>query len=125
MGLFECDSRVYRRGLTALLQAIAEKLIPGLQKSLRILMVSQITDSAPVTDGNDNSPVSVMQHVVRGDKRRAQVIEEFDGEAPPTLESRLADYLINYLYLLESSQPCSGVKFLTRNTAHRLQTSPC
>ena len=67
---------------TALLQAIADKLIPGLGKSLRILLVRQIEDGLQVAESEDES---VLQHVVKGDKERMKAMDEFQGQ-PPSFE---------------------------------------
>ncbi|KII94954.1 hypothetical protein PLICRDRAFT_660687 [Plicaturopsis crispa FD-325 SS-3] len=67
-------------GKSTLLQAIADKLIPGISSSLRILFVSQVMDSARAAtfeDGNDED-VSVLQHVIGGDKQRLEAVKEFD-----------------------------------------------
>lgn len=64
-------------GRAALLQAIADKLIPGLNKSLRVLLVSQIEDGTRVT--SDSEDETVLQHVVKGDKERMNAVEEFEG----------------------------------------------
>lgn len=65
---------------TALLHAIADKLIPGLGKSLRILLVSQIEDASAVVDSEGET---VLQHVVKGDKERVKAMREFEGTPPP------------------------------------------
>lgn len=70
----------------ALLQAIADKLIPGLGHSLRIVLVSQVTDSARAfeamlnADGTPAANLSVLQHVIRGDTKRAEAMREFNGK---------------------------------------------
>lgn len=69
----------------ALLQAIADKLIPGIGKALRIVLVSQVTDSLRASDeaaalsSLSLNDLSVLQHVVRGDVKRAQAMKEFEG----------------------------------------------
>ncbi|KAF7355682.1 Iron complex transport system ATP-binding protein [Mycena sanguinolenta] len=64
-------------GKSTLLTAIADKLIPGLSPSIRILLLSQVEDSARATDGVES--VSVLEHVVKGDKERQAAVEEFEG----------------------------------------------
>ncbi|KAK4701684.1 hypothetical protein P7C70_g4544, partial [Phenoliferia sp. Uapishka_3] len=70
-------------GKSTLLTAIAEKLIPGLAPSIRILLLSQVEDSTRATDddGGDTGPLSVLEHVVRGDKERLAAVEELDALA--------------------------------------------
>ena len=68
----------------ALLEAIADKLIPGLPPSLRIVLVSQVEDSTRALgvvldeSGKPLEGLSVLQHVVRGDTERAAAMREFN-----------------------------------------------
>ncbi|KAJ7734035.1 P-loop containing nucleoside triphosphate hydrolase protein [Mycena maculata] len=64
-------------GKSTLLTAIADKLIPGLSPSIRILLLSQVEDSARATDAPGDS-VNVLQHVVKGDKERQAAVEELE-----------------------------------------------
>ena len=79
---------------TALLQAIADKLIPGLPHSLRIVLVSQVTDSARalgvVLDeaGKPVEELTVLQHVIQGDIKRAHAMREFNCELLITASSQ-------------------------------------
>ncbi|KAJ7853880.1 P-loop containing nucleoside triphosphate hydrolase protein [Mycena leptocephala] len=57
-------------GKSTLLTAIADKLIPGLSPSIRILLLSQVEDSARATD--------TPGHVVKGDKERQAAVEELE-----------------------------------------------
>jgi hypothetical protein len=61
------------------LTAIADKLIPGLNPSIRILLLSQVEDSARATDTPGVGSISVLEHVVKGDKERQAAVEEFEG----------------------------------------------
>ncbi|KAJ7693913.1 P-loop containing nucleoside triphosphate hydrolase protein [Mycena rosella] len=65
-------------GKSTLLSAIADKLIPGLSPSIRILLLSQVEDSARATDNPGAESISVLQHVVKGDKQRQAAVEEFE-----------------------------------------------
>ena len=93
---------------TALLQAIADKLIPGLSQSLRIVLVSQVTDSARAVDhtqdvrGETAGPLSVLQHVVRGDIRRTAAMREFNRQYYDSLYARVL--LIHHFILLVLTQ---------------------
>ncbi|KAJ7098765.1 P-loop containing nucleoside triphosphate hydrolase protein [Mycena belliarum] len=65
-------------GKSTLLTAIADKLIPGLSPSIRILLLSQVEDSARATENlGDGESVNVLEHVVKGDKQRQAAVEEF------------------------------------------------
>jgi ATP-binding cassette subfamily F protein 3 len=68
-------------GKSTLLTTIADKLIPGLGPSLRILLLSQVEDSARATEdgAKGEGPLSVLEHVVRGDKERLAAVEELQG----------------------------------------------
>jgi ATP-binding cassette, subfamily F, member 3 len=65
--------------ISALLQAIADKLIPGISSAVRILLVSQVEDTNYALHVEDDS-VTVLQHVVRGDKQRTDAMKEFEGD---------------------------------------------
>lgn len=64
--------------LTALLQAIADKLIPGISTGIRILLVSQVQDTSNALLSEDGD-TSVLQHVIHGDKKRTEAMKEFEG----------------------------------------------
>ncbi|KAJ7228264.1 P-loop containing nucleoside triphosphate hydrolase protein [Mycena pura] len=66
-------------GKSTLMTAMADKLIPGLSPSTRILLLSQVEDSARATDqpGGD-SATNVLEHVVKGDKERQAAIVQFE-----------------------------------------------
>ncbi|KAJ7126423.1 P-loop containing nucleoside triphosphate hydrolase protein [Mycena crocata] len=66
-------------GKSTLLTAIADKLIPGLSPSIRILLLSQVEDSARATDEPGVASINVLEHVVKGDKERQAAVEELDG----------------------------------------------
>ncbi|KAJ7223921.1 P-loop containing nucleoside triphosphate hydrolase protein [Mycena rebaudengoi] len=66
-------------GKSTLLTAIADKLIPGLSQSIRILLLSQVEDSARATDVSGGASVNVLEHVVKGDKERQAAMEEFEA----------------------------------------------
>ncbi|KAJ7437118.1 P-loop containing nucleoside triphosphate hydrolase protein [Mycena galericulata] len=65
-------------GKSTLLTAIADKLIPGLSPSIRILLLSQVEDSARATDTPGVCSIKVLEHVVKGDKERQAAVEELD-----------------------------------------------
>ncbi|ORY88253.1 P-loop containing nucleoside triphosphate hydrolase protein [Leucosporidium creatinivorum] len=54
-------------GKSSIFTALSEGLIPGLSPSLRILLLSQVEDS---TRASEDDSISVLEHVVRGDKQR-------------------------------------------------------
>ncbi|KAK7062089.1 iron complex transport system ATP-binding protein [Favolaschia claudopus] len=66
-------------GKSTLLTAIADKLIPGLSPSIRILLLSQVEDSARATDAPGVGSINVLEHVVKGDKERQAAVEEFEA----------------------------------------------
>lgn len=64
----------------ALFQAMADKMIPGLAPSLRILLVSQVQDAERVSEvGTSASSHTVLDHVVTGDKERTKAMSDFEG----------------------------------------------
>ncbi|KAF7332392.1 Iron complex transport system ATP-binding protein [Mycena kentingensis (nom. inval.)] len=65
-------------GKSTLLTAVAERLIPGLNPSIRILLLSQVEDSARATDQPGGDSISVLEHVVKGDKERQAAVVQFD-----------------------------------------------
>jgi ATP-binding cassette, subfamily F, member 3 len=65
-------------GKSTLLKALSDKLIPGLSQSLRILLLSQVDDSARA---EAHAGLSVLEHTVQGDKRRLQLLELQKGKA--------------------------------------------
>ncbi|GAA6024343.1 hypothetical protein JCM8202_003687 [Rhodotorula sphaerocarpa] len=54
-------------GKSTLFKALAKKLIPGINPSTRILLLSQVEDTVRAAE-KVNSDLSVLDHVVRGDK---------------------------------------------------------
>ncbi|KAF7302027.1 Iron complex transport system ATP-binding protein [Mycena indigotica] len=65
-------------GKSTLLTAIAERLIPGLNPSIRILLLSQVEDSARATEQISGEAVNVLEHVVKGDKERQTAMMQFE-----------------------------------------------
>ncbi|KAG9220476.1 hypothetical protein CCMSSC00406_0003932 [Pleurotus cornucopiae] len=63
-------------GKSTLLEAVAEKLIPGLGKALRIVLVSQVTDTIRIV--GHGGEMSVLEHVIHGDVEREKAIHEFN-----------------------------------------------
>ncbi|GAA6058948.1 hypothetical protein JCM10212_002900 [Sporobolomyces blumeae] len=59
-------------GKSTVLTALADKLIPGINPSIRILLLSQVEDS---TRASEDESMSVLDHVVRGDKRRFEQLQ--------------------------------------------------
>ncbi|GAA5910406.1 ABC-F family ATP-binding cassette domain-containing protein [Sporobolomyces salmoneus] len=59
-------------GKSTLLTAISDKLIPGIPPSLRILLLSQVEDSAR---SSQDTTLTVLEHVVRGDKERFKQVQ--------------------------------------------------
>ncbi|KAI0343208.1 P-loop containing nucleoside triphosphate hydrolase protein [Trametopsis cervina] len=64
-------------GKSTLLQAIADKLIPGISNGIRILLVSQVQDTSNALLSEDGD-TSVLQHVIHGDKKRSEAMKEFE-----------------------------------------------
>ncbi|PWN48756.1 P-loop containing nucleoside triphosphate hydrolase protein [Violaceomyces palustris] len=64
-------------GKSTLLTALGEKLIPGLSKSIKILLVSQISTSLQAS--SDSSIASVLDVVIRSDRERTRAEEEFNA----------------------------------------------
>ncbi|KAI0091739.1 P-loop containing nucleoside triphosphate hydrolase protein [Irpex rosettiformis] len=65
-------------GKSTLLQAIADKLIPGISTSVRILLVSQVEDTNYALLDED-AHTAVLQHVIHGDRKRTDAMKEFDA----------------------------------------------
>ncbi|KAJ6482821.1 P-loop containing nucleoside triphosphate hydrolase protein [Mycena vitilis] len=78
-------------GKSTLLTAIADKLIPGLNPSMRILLLSQVEDSARATDAPGVASVNVLKHVVKGDKERQAAVDEFEALTKATEATSLRD----------------------------------
>lgn len=66
-------------GKSTLFTAIADKLIPGINPSIRILLLSQVEDSSRASQ---DESLSVLEHVVRGDKERFIQVQRQRGEFP-------------------------------------------
>ncbi|KAJ9480246.1 putative Protein GCN20 (putative) [Pseudozyma hubeiensis] len=62
-------------GKSTLLTAIGEKLIPGLPRNMKILLVSQLTN-VWAADGEEGMEESVLRVVVRSDGDRRRAVEE-------------------------------------------------
>ncbi len=66
----------------ALLQALADKLIPGLSPSLQITLVSQVLDEtaqAPIgAEGKSVKDINVLDFVVSGHVARKEALQEFN-----------------------------------------------
>lgn len=62
-------------GKSTLLKAVAERLIPGLNPTIRVLLLSQIEDAER---GLNEGGGTVLEHVVRGDKGRQRAVDEFE-----------------------------------------------
>ncbi|KAF8213955.1 P-loop containing nucleoside triphosphate hydrolase protein [Mycena galopus ATCC 62051] len=76
-------------GKSTLLTAIADKLIPGLSPSIRILLLSQVEDSARATESV--GAINVLEHVVKGDKERQAAVEEFEALTKATETTSLRE----------------------------------
>jgi hypothetical protein len=80
------DLRLIDSSTTALLQAIAEKLIPGVPENLTALLVGQIEEhddeeysSAGKTSTSPPVSLSVLEKVIKSDKNRENVLKEFES----------------------------------------------
>ncbi|KAJ7167528.1 P-loop containing nucleoside triphosphate hydrolase protein [Mycena filopes] len=78
-------------GKSTLLTAIADKLIPGLSPSIRILLLSQVEDSARATEAPGAESINVLQHVVKGDKERQAAVEELEALTKATESTSLRE----------------------------------
>jgi ATPase subunit of ABC transporter with duplicated ATPase domains len=63
-------------GKSTLFTALADKLIPGINPSIRILLLSQVEDS---TRASEDESLTVLEHVVRGDKERFLQVQRHQG----------------------------------------------
>lgn len=63
--------------VTVLLQAVADKIIPGISQNMRILLVTQIVD----TDSTAMD-LTITQAVVKSDLRREVAVEEYNSMSP-------------------------------------------
>lgn len=63
-------------GKSTVLTALADKLIPGINPNLRILLLSQVEDS---TRSSEDETRTVLQHVVHGDKERTRNVRRLEG----------------------------------------------
>jgi ATPase subunit of ABC transporter with duplicated ATPase domains len=63
-------------GKSTVLTALADKLIPGINPNLRILLLSQVEDS---TRSSEDETRTVLQHVVHGDKERTRNVKRLEG----------------------------------------------
>lgn len=65
---------------TALLRALADRLIPGLPTNLKILLVSQLETDLLAADGAQGAAKTVLQVVMDSDRARARAEREMQGE---------------------------------------------
>ncbi|KAL1661330.1 P-loop containing nucleoside triphosphate hydrolase protein [Schizophyllum commune] len=73
-------------GKSTLLRAIADKLIPGIPENLRILLAGQV-ESAPRDADEEADELTVLQAVVRSDRKREVALKEYRIlESATTLE---------------------------------------
>ncbi|BGP31559.1 hypothetical protein JCM10296v2_003331 [Rhodotorula toruloides] len=63
-------------GKSTVLTALADKLIPGINPNLRILLLSQVEDS---TRSSEDETRTVLQHVVHGDKERTRNVKRLEA----------------------------------------------
>jgi hypothetical protein len=85
--LFVISNPIYRF-VTALLTALAQRIIPGLGKQIRILLLSQIDDhsdavKADIINGDElseSSKETVVEHVIKGDVKRCAAVANFKRE---------------------------------------------
>ncbi|BGO96387.1 iron complex transport system ATP-binding protein [Rhodosporidium toruloides NP11] [Rhodotorula toruloides] len=63
-------------GKSTVLTALADKLIPGVNPNLRILLLSQVEDS---TRSSEDETRTVLQHVVHGDKERTRNVKRLEA----------------------------------------------
>ncbi|SCV69181.1 BQ2448_2201 [Microbotryum intermedium] len=78
-------------GKSTLFEALDQKLIPGLPSELKILLLSQVQDSNRATEEASKDSISVLDHVVRGDKERMNALLELEAltkavESPSVVE---------------------------------------
>jgi len=103
--------------LTALLVAIADRIIPGIQDNLRILLVSQIDsdEDSFVLAGEDEETrhrpeYTVTERVVKTDRCRNKALREQEGINHRSLRVYLICFLIVLLKAHESSSTTAIAK---------------
>lgn len=91
-------------------EAIDKKLIPGFPTNLRVLLLSQVEDSARAAAAATEGNLSVLEHVVRGDKERMKAVHEYEGAFG--VESELAEeaHVLNLVTVGMYSSYTSGGK---------------
>jgi hypothetical protein len=63
---------------SAILKAIAEKLIPGIPENLNIMLADQVQDDKT---SDQSGKKCVVQFVLESDKKRAVAMEEYNCES--------------------------------------------
>ncbi|KAM0747556.1 P-loop containing nucleoside triphosphate hydrolase protein [Meredithblackwellia eburnea MCA 4105] len=108
-------------GKSTLLTAVADKLIPGIGAGIRILLLSQVEDSERASKeeqaaGGQGRTVSVLEHVVRGDKERLRATEMVEAltkclESPSLQQTQLVVHQVQLsqlrLSLVEAQKTAS------------------
>ncbi|SCZ97244.1 BZ3500_MvSof-1268-A1-R1_Chr4-2g07084 [Microbotryum saponariae] len=89
-------------GKSSLFEALDQKLIPGLPSELRILLLSQVQDSNRATEEATRDKISVLEHVVRGDKERTKALHELEA-LTKAVESPSVSEMVRIVYEIELS----------------------
>lgn len=65
-------------GKSTIMKCLAERRIPGVATNIRILLLGQTTSSTDEIEGMDdtNSNLTVLENVIRSDKRRERLMRE-------------------------------------------------
>lgn len=79
--LFHQESPDVVTDYVALLQALADKIIPGLPPSLRVHIVTQI-DENDQASSSDSKSMTVLEHVLDGHTERKRALQQKAGECP-------------------------------------------
>jgi len=96
--------------VAALLQAIADRLIPGIPSSLRITVVSQIVEDSPP----DKDTRTVLEHVLGGHVQLQHAIAEQKRESASRIGTNLVQALPKrFLPLIQPSRPESSAVSLS------------
>ncbi|KDE04265.1 hypothetical protein MVLG_05293 [Microbotryum lychnidis-dioicae p1A1 Lamole] len=87
-------------GKSTFFEALNQKLIPGLPSELRILLLSQVQDSNRATEEAAQDKISVLEHVIRGDKERTKALHELEA-LTKAIESPSVSEMTRIVYEIE------------------------
>ena len=78
--MFSCPFTIafFDLHITAIMKALADKIIPGVPENLRILLVGQVEDSPlGFNPSGDQTRLTVVEAVVQSDQRRESAVWEY------------------------------------------------